>query len=130
MHFPRAKPLIWYFGLLQYGNRLQYSCLENLHGQRGLVGYSPWGCKELDTTEQLNTAHSTVISWGPGVRSSCVGISAGPMGKGGSDFLKWRPHARDSQLSSCIMHVWTSMGKFFKSMGQANVRVILGRERS
>ena len=24
------------------------------HGQRGLVGYSPWGCKELDTTEQLS----------------------------------------------------------------------------
>ena len=23
------------------------------HGQRNLVGYSPWGCKELDTTEQL-----------------------------------------------------------------------------
>ena len=23
------------------------------HGQRSLVGYSPWGCKELDTTEQL-----------------------------------------------------------------------------
>ena len=23
------------------------------HGQRGLVGYSPWGCKELDMTEQL-----------------------------------------------------------------------------
>ena len=22
------------------------------HGQRRLVGYSPWGCKELDTTEQ------------------------------------------------------------------------------
>ena len=21
------------------------------HGQRGLVGYSPWGCKESDTTE-------------------------------------------------------------------------------
>ena len=21
------------------------------HGQRNLVGYSPWGCKELDTTE-------------------------------------------------------------------------------
>jgi len=20
------------------------------HGQRSLVGYSPWGCKELDTT--------------------------------------------------------------------------------
>ena len=25
------------------------------HGQRSLVGYSPWGRKELDTTEQLST---------------------------------------------------------------------------
>ena len=41
-----------------HGNPLQYSCLENPHRQRSLVGYSPWGCKELDTTEQLNTAHS------------------------------------------------------------------------
>ena len=24
------------------------------HGQRSLAGYSPWGCKESDTTEQLN----------------------------------------------------------------------------
>ena len=24
------------------------------HGQRSLVGYNPWGVKELDTTEQLN----------------------------------------------------------------------------
>ena len=23
------------------------------HGQRSLVGYSPWGCKQSDTTEQL-----------------------------------------------------------------------------
>ena len=23
------------------------------HGQRSLTGYSPWGCKESDTTEQL-----------------------------------------------------------------------------
>ena len=30
---------------------------EKLHGQRSLVGSSPWGCKELDTTEQLNTHH-------------------------------------------------------------------------
>ena len=33
------------------GNPLQYSCLENPHGQRSLVGYSPWDCKELDRTE-------------------------------------------------------------------------------
>ena len=37
------------------GNPLQYSCLENPHGQRSLAGYSPWGCKESDTTEQLRT---------------------------------------------------------------------------
>ena len=39
-----------------HGNLLQYSCLENPHGQRSLGGYSPWGCKELDMTEQLSTA--------------------------------------------------------------------------
>ena len=26
-----------------HGNPLQYSCLENPHGQRRLAGYSPWG---------------------------------------------------------------------------------------
>ena len=26
------------------------------HGQKSLVGYSPWGCKELDVTERLSTA--------------------------------------------------------------------------
>ena len=42
------------------GNPLQYSCLENPHGQRSLAGYSPWGHKELKTTEWLSTAqHST-----------------------------------------------------------------------
>ena len=39
-----------------YGNPFQYSVLENPHGQRSLVGYSPWGCKESDTTERLSTA--------------------------------------------------------------------------
>ena len=34
-----------------HGNPLQYSCLENLDGQRSLAGYSPWGRKEQDTTK-------------------------------------------------------------------------------
>ena len=34
----------------------QYSFLENPHGQRSLEGYSPWGHKESDMTEQLSTA--------------------------------------------------------------------------
>ena len=40
----------------RYGSPLQYSCLENPYGQRSLAGYSSWGCKESDTTEQLSTA--------------------------------------------------------------------------
>ena len=32
------------------GNPLQYSCLEN-STDRSLIGYSPWGRKESDTTE-------------------------------------------------------------------------------
>ena len=39
-----------------YSNPLQYSCLENAHGQRRLVGYSLWSRKESDMTEQLSTA--------------------------------------------------------------------------
>ena len=30
------------------------SCLGKSHGQRSLTGYSPWGHKEMDTTEQLS----------------------------------------------------------------------------
>ena len=41
------------------GNPLQYSCLENPYGQRGL-GCSPWGHKDLATTEQLSTAHTAL----------------------------------------------------------------------
>ena len=27
--------------------------LENPHGQKSLEGYSPWGCKESNTTEHI-----------------------------------------------------------------------------
>ena len=36
------------------GYPLQYSSLENPHGQSSLAGYSPWGHKELDMTEGLS----------------------------------------------------------------------------
>ena len=39
-----------------HGNPLQYSCLENLHGQRSLAGCTPRGHKESDMTEQLSIA--------------------------------------------------------------------------
>ena len=41
------------------------------HGQRRLVGYSPWGCEESDTTERLcfhalekeMATHSSILAW-------------------------------------------------------------------
>ena len=40
-----------------HDNPLQYSCLENPHRQKNLVGYNPLGCKESDTTEATQHAH-------------------------------------------------------------------------
>ena len=40
-------------------NPLQYSCLENPHGQKSLAGYRPWGHKVLDTTEATEHALHT-----------------------------------------------------------------------
>ena len=42
------------------GNPLQYSWLENPHGKRSLVGYSPWGLKESDMVEHTHT-HLEII---------------------------------------------------------------------
>ena len=51
-----------------HGNPPQYSCLENPHGQKCLVGYSPWGHKESDTTERLSIQVGIgvlICRWGP-----------------------------------------------------------------
>ena len=45
------------------GNPLQYSCLENPHGQRSLVGCRPCTCKESGLTEQLSTTVPGTRSW-------------------------------------------------------------------
>ena len=50
-----VQSLGWEDPLEEGMSPLQYSCLENHHGQRCLAGYSPWGRKELDMTEWLNT---------------------------------------------------------------------------
>ena len=41
-----------------HGNPLEYSCLENPHGQRSLAGYRPWGHRESDMTGQSGTVHT------------------------------------------------------------------------
>ena len=39
----------------------QYSCLEHPHKQRRMACCSPWGRKELDTTEQLSTVRDLYL---------------------------------------------------------------------
>ena len=51
------------------GTPCQYPCLGKSHGQRSLVGYSPWGCKESDTTERLHF-------WGQGSHLCLWGLKA------------------------------------------------------
>ena len=47
-----------------HGNPLQYSCLENSHGQRSLVGYSPWGHKESTLSYIYSVDHPhTRFGW-------------------------------------------------------------------
>ena len=56
-----------------YGNLLQYSYIpvflpRKPHRQRSLVGYSPWGCKELDMTKGLSTQHKSMLPCRQGTR--------------------------------------------------------------
>ena len=56
---PGFRPWVGKISCRTACNLLQYSCLENPLGQRGLVGYSSWGCKEstrLSNCTQYNTA--------------------------------------------------------------------------
>ena len=41
---------------------LQYSCLENPHGQRSLVGYNPWGHKESERV-RLKLQYFGYLMW-------------------------------------------------------------------
>ena len=47
------------------------------HGQKSLVGYSPWGRKDSDTTEQLNTFFSlSPVAYGKSRRGLLEGVVA------------------------------------------------------
>ena len=68
------------------------------HGRRGLVGYSSWGRKESDMTEQLHfhtlekemATHSSVLAW----------RNAGTEESGGLPSMGWHSQTRLKQLSS------------------------------
>ena len=44
-----------------HGNPLQYSCLENPHGQRSPVGYSPWAAESWAWLSDWATTMSLVV---------------------------------------------------------------------
>ena len=49
----RVRPWVWKFLWRKEWQSTPVFVLGEFHGQRSLAGYSPWGHKELDTTEQL-----------------------------------------------------------------------------
>ena len=44
------------------GSPFQYSSLKNSVDRRSLAGYSPWCCKESDTTEHAHTVNVPYMS--------------------------------------------------------------------
>ena len=76
-----------------HGNPLQYPCLQNPHGQRSLVGYSPWGCKESDTTEWLST--HTVLG----------GVSYPSERMGNNHMTSPRYRAAAVHVQLCLLHL-------------------------
>ena len=85
----------------RHGNPLQYFCLENLHGQRSLVGYRSWGCKESYTTERLSTAQHFFCKRKINSNSGCqngVSRSAASASRDkllGINFLRLHPRSTD-----------------------------------
>ena len=66
---PSFIPRLWRSSGEGIGYPLKYSCLENPHGQRNLAGYSPWGNKESDMTEQLSMAQHNEIENTPTIKA-------------------------------------------------------------
>jgi len=63
-----------------HGSPLQYSCLENSHGQRNLACCSPWGRKESDTKE--------AAEYTQGVTCRARGLLPTQVGSGRSQALR------------------------------------------
>ena len=97
----------------RHGNPLQYFCLENPHGQRSLLGYSPWGCTELGVTEQSTvyfwlTANIQDV-WNSMIHNCMILIT-----------LKWTPSCENTQIRprrTCqtVNYLWVWMTLFFAS---------------
>ena len=60
---PGFNPWVWNIPWRKAWQPTPVFLLQESHGQRSLAGYSPWGCKETDTTEATTYhAHSQLHS--------------------------------------------------------------------
>ena len=50
----QVRSLVWEDPLEEEMESTPVFLLRESHGQRSMVGYSPWGRRESDTTERLN----------------------------------------------------------------------------
>ena len=86
------------------------------HGQRNLVGYSPWGRKESDKTERLHFTLKKQL-FAPGLGCSMCnivprpGIELGPPTLGGQNLSHWTTKEVLEGHRDCFQ-VWTIMNKF------------------
>ena len=64
-----------------HDNSLQYSRLENPHGQKSLVGYSPRGHTESDVTERLSTAQVVLVMRKPPADAGDIGTQVRSLGQ-------------------------------------------------
>ena len=78
-----------------HGNPLQYSCLDNPQGQRGLVGYSPWGHR---VRHDWATKHSAAIELS-------TASSGGPTVTPAHSDRQLCPAERIVQISQIMMHL-------------------------
>ena len=69
------------------------------HGQRRLVGYSPWGCKESDMTEWLNWTELTVLHRYP------IFVHIESLGKSCIEKFYWYNNFQQHLLTLCLCHI-------------------------
>ena len=93
-------------------NPFQYSCLENPHGQRILVGYSPWGCKESDIPQ--SDKHSTQQQG-----------SQGPRPEGSETRSVARTHHEMACLFFCVRLLRETINLSFKCHWQGIMGLLL-----
>ena len=84
-------------------------------GQRSLVGCSPWGREESDTTERLHfhalekemATHSSVLAWRIPGTGKPGGLPSMGLHRVWHDWSDLAPAAAAGGLSKCLLNEWT-----------------------